>query len=159
MARTAQLDPAFANIPGIKSRKSGNAGTTVEPKNYWDGLLADRQAEAEAKRLARQAQIDADRAKRAAELLAFRTEQVTKAAEHDWFKQLKSGSVADKTARAILANFAEIDPPEGVKRTDAAIAAAIEELTDSQVSEDRSVRHGITVARTALSWAYGQVKK
>lgn len=157
MARQTVLDPEHAQTKGLKALRGANATSTVEPTTMWQGILHDRQAKAESARAKRQEVLDAARAEKEAAALLFRKAQVAKAPSHEWYGELKAG-VAKKVADAILANFAEIELTDGIRRTDAAIAAAIGTLSDDEVTRDRAVRHGINVARQALSWAFGQVK-
>lgn len=144
--RTAAENDVIRRAKKAKQRSNGGR-TPSTGAGYLDGLLADRRARAEAARHEREA-----------EQYYFRVDQAQKATEHEWFIELKPGTVSYTVAKRVLDEFPLADPSEGVSRTQQAIANAIEALSDEQAVYEQAVRHGVRVAQTALRWSYDQLK-
>lgn len=144
--RTAEENDNIRRAKKAKQRSSGGR-TPNTGAGYLDGLLADRRVQAEAARHEREA-----------EQYFFRVDQARKATGHQWFQELKPGSLAHKVAQAILDEFPLAESTDGTSRTKAAVATAIAALSDSDVTHEQAIRHGVRVAQAALRWSYDQLK-
>lgn len=139
--------------PGDKVVKRGTSrhstGFTAQGQDLFSQLIADRREQAE------QARLD-----RLAEALAFRESQAAKAREHEWFSQLKPNSTAYRMAVAMLEAFptADPDPSQNLSRTKVAAIEALDRMSSSDMLQEGALNHGRNVARTALGWAYEELR-
>ena len=122
-------------------------------KDLFSGIYADRRQRAEyTKALRELGQWE------------FRRDQAAKAMEHDWFVQLRPGTTAHRFAVKVLDIFPLAEPvgragqPGFKSRTQSALEDALNMMSDHDILQEKSIRHGRNVVSNALRWAYDQLK-
>jgi hypothetical protein len=89
-----------------------------------------------------------------------RTREAEKAKQYGKFRGLRRGSTARKFAEAILDEFPQHAPPrDGSPFTEPAQVAALAKLSDKDVLDEHGMQMGLEIARAALSWARGQIRR
>lgn len=140
---------AAAKARRNKNRGRGKGGTPSQGSDLLSVVLKERREQA--------------RQQRELEAYEFRLDQVAKAKEHEWFQQLRPGTVAYRFAQAALEAFPLADPPkpmpgkDKVTRTNQALLDALDNMNGADIEQENAIMHGRNVVRKALHWAFNEL--
>jgi len=107
----------------------------------------------------REERLAAARAEREQRNYEFRVDQAAKAKTFERLTGLKPGSVAQRFAEAVIDCFPSAVPTAEQSRTQRAELEALDKMSDVDVSRDKAMNLGRSVARAALRWAYQELNK